>query len=292
MSALRAFWGLAASVTGRVARHAQMARASQFAYVAFVAAIPFAFVLISIIGLVASPTSYSTLVDRLRGTVPDELADFLDTILQSASASAGQSILFLVIGLLAGVWLAGNVAGSLTDGLDDAFERPHRPWLQGKARALALAVVTALVFVVSTILAVFGPGVLEWAFREVGAPRSTQVLIQFAPFLVGAAIFWGYLVLLYRFAPNNHEASTRDALWGAVVGVVGWLVVANLFRLYVDNFGSYNRVYGSLGAVVLFLVFLYLTGLVILIGGETSAELGERQADEAPARPALPPAFP
>ena len=109
---------------------------------------------------------------------------------------------------------------------------------------------------------------------------------------VGAAIFWGYLVLLYRYAPNSHEASTRDALWGAVVGVVGWLVVANLFRLYVDNFGSYNRVYGSLGAVVLFLVFLYLTGLVILIGGETSAELGERQADEAPARQALPPAFP
>jgi membrane protein len=68
--------------------------------------------------------------------------------------------------------------------------------------------------------------------------------------------------------------------------------VANLFRLYVDNFGSYNRVYGSLGAVVLFLVFLYLTGLVILIGGETTAQLaeGERERTEAP-QP-LPPAFP
>jgi membrane protein len=267
-----------------------MARASQFAYVTFVASIPFAFVLISVIGLVASPASYSTLVDNLRGTIPDQLADFLDTLLQSASANAGQSIVFLALGLLTGVWLAGNVAGSLTDGLDDAFERPHRPWLQGKARALLLAVVTALVFVLSTILAVFGPGVLEWSFREVGAPRSTQVLIQFAPFLVGAAIFWGYLVLLYRFAPNNHEASTRTALWGALVGVIGWLVVANLFRLYVDNFGSYNRVYGSLGAVVLFLVFLYLTGLTILIGGETAAELGEEEG--APARAALPQAFP
>lgn len=290
MSLLRSFWGLAAAVTGRVARHAQMARASQFAYVTFVAAIPFAIVLISVIGLVASPASYSTLVDNLRGTIPDQLADFLDTILQSASATTGQSIFFLAFGLIAGIWLAGNVAGSLTDGLDDAFERPHRPWLRGKLRALILAVVTALVFVLSTILAVFGPGVLEWAFREVGAPRSTQVLIQFAPYLVGAAIFWGYLVLLYRFAPNNHEASTRNALWGALVGVIGWLVVANLFRLYVDNFGSYNRVYGSLGVVVLFLVFLYLTGLIILIGGETAAELGEHE--EAPARPALPPAFP
>jgi membrane protein len=290
VSALRAFWGLASSVTGRVARHGQMARASQFAYVTFVASIPFAFVLISVIGLVASPASYSTLVDNLRGTIPDQLADFLDTLLQSASANAGQSIVFLALGLLTGVWLAGNVAGSLTDGLDDAFERPHRPWLQGKARALLLAVVTALVFVLSTILAVFGPGVLEWSFREVGAPRSTQVLIQFAPFLVGAAIFWGYLVLLYRFAPNNHEASTRTALWGALVGVIGWLVAANLFRLYVDNFGSYNRVYGSLGAVVLFLVFLYLTGLTILIGGETAAELGEEEG--APARAALPQAFP
>jgi uncharacterized BrkB/YihY/UPF0761 family membrane protein len=82
-------WRLTAAVAGRVARHSQMARASQFAYVSFVASIPFAFVLISVIGLVASPQSYSTLVDNTRGTVPDQLADFLDGLLQAASSSAG-----------------------------------------------------------------------------------------------------------------------------------------------------------------------------------------------------------
>jgi membrane protein len=291
MGVLHGLWGLATSVTGRVARHGQMARASQFAYVAFVAAIPFAFVLIAIIGLVASPSSYSTLIDNARGTIPDELADFLDTLLQAASSSAGQSIVFLALGLLAGIWLAGNVAGSLTDGLDDAFERPHRPWLHGKARAIILAIITAFVFVLTTILAVLGPAVMQWVLEHVGAPRATQVLIQFTVGIVGAAIFWGFLVLLYRYAPNDHQATTRDAMLGALVGLVGWLAVANLFRLYVDNFGSYNRVYGSLGAVVIFLVFLYLTGLTILIGGETSAELTERE-DPAPAREPLPPAFP
>ncbi len=288
---LHGLWGLATSVTGRVARHGQMARASQFAYVAFVAAIPFAFVLIAIIGLVASPSSYSTLIDNARGTIPEELANFLDTLLQGASSNAGQSIVFLVLGLLAGIWLAGNVVGSLTDGLDDAFERPHRPWLHGKARAITLAILTAFVFVLTTILAVLGPAVMRWVLEHVGAPTTAQVLIQFVVGIVGAALFWGFLVLLYRYAPNDHQVTTRDAMLGALVGLVGWLMVANLFRLYVDNFGSYNRVYGSLGAVVMFLVFLYLTGFTILIGGETSAELTDRE-DPAPARQPLPPAFP
>lgn len=268
------------AVTDRVARHAQMARASQFAYVAFLASIPFAFVLISIIGLVASPSAYSSLINRARGTIPDQLADFLDDLLQAASSSTGQSIAFLVLGLLIGLWLAGNVAGSITDGLDDAFERPHRPWLRGKARAILTAIITALVFVVATLLSVIGPPVLQWVVEQVGAGQATQVLVQVGVALAGAAIFWGFLVLLYRYAPNDAAASMRHALQGAVVGVIGWIIVASLFRLYVDNFGSYNRVYGSLGAVVIFLVFLYLTGLVILIGGETSAELAER--DHAP----------
>jgi uncharacterized BrkB/YihY/UPF0761 family membrane protein len=137
----------------------------------------------------------------------------------------------IVLGLLAGIWLAGNVAGSLTDGLDDAFERPHRPWLHGKARAIILAIITAFVFVLTTILAVLGPAVMQWVLEHVGAPRATQVLIQFVVGIVGAAIFWGFLMLLYRYAPNDHQATTRDAMLGALVGLVGWLAVANLFRL-------------------------------------------------------------
>jgi len=90
-------------------------------------------------------------------------------------------------------------------------------------------------------------------------------------------------VLLYRYGPNDSTAHTRHAVPGAVVGVIGWIIVASLFRLYVDNFGSYNRVYGSLGAVVIFLVFLYLTGLVILIGGEASAQLAADEDDGDPA---------
>lgn len=292
MSALASLWDLTKRVTGRVARHAQMARASQFAYVAFVASIPFAFVLISVIGLVASPTSYSALIDNARGTIPDELANFLDSLLRSASSSASQSIVFLVLGVLGGIWLAGNVAGSLTDGLDDAFERPHRAWLHGKVRALVAAVITAVVFVVATLLSVLGPAVLTWVLEQVGAPTSAQVFTQLGVGLAGAAIFFGFLVLLYRYAPNRRTVPARNALLGALVGVIGWIVVANLFRLYVDNFGSYNRVYGSLGAVVLYLVFLYLTGLVILIGGETSAELMEEERERARTAQPLPPAFP
>ncbi len=285
------FWSLVTAVTARVARHGQMARASQFAYVAFLASIPFIFVLVAILGLVASPDDYTSLVNRARGTIPAQLADFLDGLLRSASQSTSQSAIFLVLGLITGLWLAGNVTGSLTDGLDDALERPHRPWVRGKARALGLAAITALVFVLTTVLAVLGPAVVHWMLVQVDASAFDKVATQVVVGLVSALVFWAYLVMLYRYAPNHQSLPWRPPVLGALVGVVGWLIVVNAFRVYVDNFGSYNRVYGSLGVVVIFLVFLYLTGLTILIGGETSAELHARRArDEAP-QP-LAPAFP
>ena len=290
-NAFRRVWSLTVAVTARVARHGQMARASQFAYVSFLASIPFVFVLVSVLGLVATPGDYAELINRARGTIPDQLADFLDGLLKSASASTSQSALFLGIGLIAGLWLAGNVTGSMTDGLDDALQRPHRPWVKGKTRALALAAITALVFALTTVMAVLGPAVIRWAFDQVNASGFSQVATQLLVGLVSALIFWAYLVMLYRFAPNDDGLRWRSSVLGALVGVVGWLIVANLFRLYVDHIGSYNRVYGSLGVVVIFLVFLYLTGLTVLIGGETSAELHDRSlADRTPDPVA--PAFP
>jgi len=290
-SAFRRVWSLTVAVTGRVARHGQMARASQFAYVAFLAFIPFVFVLVSVLGLVATPDDYRELVSRARGTIPDQLANFLDGLLKSASASTSQSAIFLGIGLIAGLWLAGNVTGSITDGLDDALERPHRPWVKGKLRALTLAAITAVVLAITSVLAVLGPAVTRWAFDQVNASRFSEVATQLLVSLVAAVIFWLYLVVLYRFAPNDDGLRWRSAVLGGLVGVVGWLIVANLFRLYVDHIGSYNRVYGSLGVVVIFLVFLYLTGLTVLIGGETSAELHDRRAADR-ARDPVGPAFP
>ncbi len=284
-------WRLAKVVMGRVARHGQMARASQFAYVTFLASIPFVFVLVSVLGLVATPSDYTQLINRARGTIPDQLANFLDGLLQSASASTSQSTIFLVLGLLIGLWLAGNVTGSLTDGLDNALERPHRPWVKGKARALGIAAITGLVFSLTTVMAVLGPSVVRWTFDHVNASGFSRLATELVVAVASAAIFWGYLVMLYRHAPNGDRLRWRGAVLGALVGVGGWLVVVNAFRVYVDNFGSYNRVYGSLGAVVIFLVFLYLTGLTILIGGETSAELHARRTAERPQEP-VPPAFP
>lgn len=275
---LRSMWGLTTAVTECVVRHGQTARASQFAYNSFLASIPFLFVLVSVLGLVASPAAYRSLIDRLRGTIPGELADFLDSLLRSASSSTSQAGIFLVLGLVFGLYLAGNVAGCITDGLDDALERSHRRWIRGKAVAIGLAGITALVFVLTTVLAVFGPPVLQWTLDNVGASGVSRMVAQYSVAALGALIFYSYLVLLYRYAPNESSLHWRHVLPGALVGMVGWFIVANMFRLYVDNLGSYNRVYGSLGVVVVFLVFLFLTGLTILVGGEVTAELRRRDS--------------
>lgn len=280
--ALRAMWEIVVAVTARVVRHGQTARASQFAYNAFLASIPFLFVLVSVLGLVASPAAYTSIIDRLRGTIPGELANFLDSLLRAASSSTSQAGIFLFLGLVSGLYLAGNVTGCITDGLDDALESSHRPWIRGKVRAIGLAGITALVFVLTTGLAVLGPPVLKWILDHAGASAASHLVVQYSVAVLGALIFYSYLVLLYRYAPNQSSLRRRHVLRGGLVGVAGWFIVANLFRLYVDHLGSYNRVYGSLGVVVVFLVFLFLTGLTILIGGEVTAELRRRDDDAAP----------
>jgi len=141
-----------------------------------------------------------------------------------------------------------------------------------------VAGITALVFVLTTVLAVFGPPVLQWALDNVGASGVSRMAAQYSVAALGALIFYSYLFLLYRYAPNESPLHRRHVLPGALVGVVGWFIVANMFRLYVDHLGSYNRVYGSLGVVVVFLVFLFLTGLTILVGGEVTAELRRRDS--------------
>ena len=108
--------------------------------------------------------------------------------------------------------------------------------------------------------------------------------------LAGLVVFAAFLLMCYRYLPNLGRLRFRHVAWGTVIAGTGWLAATRLFRLYVDNFGSYNKVYGSLGAVVVYLVFLYITGLVLLIGGEANAELRERGMHPAPreaeARPA------
>jgi membrane protein len=183
-----------------------------------------------------------------------------------------------------GLYLASNALGALMTGLDQAYGTAHRSWVRGKVVAVGFAAVASVLAAATALTLLAGPRVLQELLRFMGADESAgRVAARSVAWFAIAAIVL-FVVLLYRFAPNV-RCRLGAILPGAVVAAAGWVGAIRLFRLYVDNFGSYDRVYGSLGAVVVYLTFLYLTGLVLFIGAELNGELAGRRAD-SPRAPA------
>jgi membrane protein len=271
----RWLWELVRAVFRRVFAHGVTSQASLFAYNAFLATIPFLFVLVAITGLVASPATYTRVIAGYGDAIPDDLRRLLLSSLRQATHGSN-TLFFLVLGIVGGLYLASNAIGALMNGLDQAYGAAHRPWLRGKLVALGFAAAASILAAAGALALLAGPRVLEALLRLMGVSES-------AGRIAGQSISWFTLaglllfaILLYRFGPNV-RCPLSAVLPGALVAAAGWIGAIWLFRLYVDNFGSYDKIYGSLGAVVVYLTFLYLSGLMLFIGGEINGELAERR---------------
>lgn len=253
--------------------------ASQFAYNAFLATVPFLFVLVSIIGLVADPDAFDEfLAPDANNAIPVELRDLLHRSLLSATRNTGQAALFLVIGLIGALYVSANVMGALVGGLDRIRGVPHRPWASGKGLALVFVLATSVLVVATTLALIGGSRLVEAVAEELfgkGAPNVAGRVL----YMIGTLSLLLFTVAVYHYGPNAPRRRLVAALPGAVVGVGMWLGVTQLFALYIANFDSYRTVYGVLGTYAIYLIFLFLTCLALLIGAETNEQIyGMREA--------------
>jgi membrane protein len=279
--------------------------ASQFAYNAFLATVPFLFVLVSLIGLVAEPDTFdSFLADDADNAIPPELRDVLRTALAQATANTGQAAAFLALGLIGAIYVSANVMGALVGGLDRARGVPHRRWLRGKLVAAALALGTSVLVVATTLALIGGSRLVDAIAQEVfgrGAPNVASDLL----YLIGASSLLIFTVTCFHLGPNAPRRRFIADVPGAVVSVVLWLGASRLFALYIENFDSYKTVYGALAGAAIYLIFLFLTCVALLIGAEVNEQMArmrartrelraaaeraaaERAAREAPPRPTV-----
>jgi membrane protein len=247
--------------------------ASQFSYNAFLATVPFMFVLVSIIGLVAEPDTFDEfLSDDADNAIPIELRQILRSALTSATANTGQAVLFLAIGLLTALYVSANVIGSLVGGLDRARGVPHRPWARGKLTALIIAIATSVLVVATTLALVGGSRLVESVAEELFGRGAPNVAGRFL-YLIGTASLLIFTLAVYHFGPNAPRRRIIHDLPGAVVGVGLWLGVTRLFAIYIENFDSYKTVYGALAGAAIYLIFLFLTCVALLIGAEVNEQM-------------------
>ena len=256
-------------------------RAAELAYYFLLALFPFLIFLTSIIGLAlgSGTGTRQTLFDYLARVMPPSAYQLIsNTMTEVSASSSGGKISF---GILAALWAASNGLTAITTSLNTAYDvKETRPWWKQRLTAIGLTIALSVFIISALVLVVAGGWIADWLAATFGFGSTFSLawkIIQW-PVVLACMIF--AFALIYYFAPDLHDQKWTWLTPGSAIGVVLWLLVSIAFRLYLQFFDSYSATYGSLGAVIILMLWLYLTGAAVLIGGEINSEIEHAAAQQ------------
>ena len=235
--------------------------------------------MVSVYGLVADPEQVSQQVEDISSALPEGAQDLVTEQLEGIVSSSGSGIGFaLAAGVLASLWTASSGVKHLITAINAAFDEPEgRGFLKLRGLALLLTL-GALVFGVVAVGVITGlPAVLSAV--DLGQAAETAITIATYPLL--AVVFGIALSILYRYSPDRERAQWRWVSVGAVVATVVWIAASIGFTVYVSNFGSYGETYGSIGAVIVLMLWLVITAFAIILGAEVDSETEAQTARDS-----------
>jgi membrane protein len=248
--------------------------AAALTYYAVLSIFPALLALVSIVGLVGDPVTITKVLTDIVGSIgPKSAVDALKGPIQGVTKSGGTAGILLIVGIAAALWTASGYVGAFIRASNVIYEvEEGRSFI--KLRPLQMLVTLILVLLLALVLlAVVLTGPIAGAVGAAVGLGSTVVTIwNIAKWPVLFLVVVLMFAVLYYSAPNAKLRGLKSILPGAALAVVVWLVASAAFAFYVANFGSYNKTYGSLGAIIIFLVWLWLTNVAILLGAELNAE--------------------
>ena len=255
--------------------------AQALAYALFLAIPATLLVVLGVFSLVADAGTIESLIDRARAVMPDQAAGLLRDSLRRTSESTSSGIAMTVIGLALAVWTTTSAATTLMKGITVTYDRKDGRNFVRK-RLVALAIVIALVVGAALVvgLLVLGPHLERWIGEAAGLPTLTAWLwwgLQW-PILIGGLLI-AFSVVLY-LGPDVDERGWKMITPGAVTALVIWLIASGGLAFYSAHFGSYEKTWGTLSAVVVTLLWLWLTSAALLFGAEVDAETRRLAAAE------------
>jgi len=272
--AARPWSDIVARVYGRITEARLFLVAAGVTFYALLAIFPAIVALISIYGLFADPSSIASQFDAASGFLPDGALDILREQMERIAQARGTLGFAFLIGLLVSLWSANGGMKALFDALNIVDgEKENRSFIWLNIVSLSFTV-GAIVFLILTVALV---AVVPLMLNYLGLENATQWLFTVArwPFLLmGIAVA---LAMIYRYGPSRGEPKWRWVTWGSAFAAVSWIVLSLLFSWYAANFASYNRTYGSLGAVIAFMTWMWLSATTVLVGAAIDAET-ERSA--------------
>src|SRR3954470_21979126 len=255
--------------------------AAALTYFGVLAIFPMLLAFVSILGVIG-PSATQPLLDNLSSVAPGPAKDILTNSLTSLQSNQGGSTIALVIGLAIAIWSASGYIGAFMDAANNVWDVPEgRPiWKKIPVR-LGVTVVLLIMLTITAMAVVFTGPLAERPGNFIGLCStfvSVWGIVKW-PILIVLVSFM--ISLLYWACPNVKQPGFPWISPGGLLAVVLWLIASVLFAFYVGNFGSYNKTYGSLGGVIVFLVWLWITKIIILLGAAFNFEMERSRAIHA-----------
>jgi len=256
-------------------------RAAELSYYFLLALFPFLIFLTSIIGfMLGSGTgTRHTLFNYLARVMPPSAFALIDSTMWEVSSSSGGGK--LSFGLLAALWAASNGLSAITTSLNTAYNvKESRPWWKQRLTAIGLTMALSIFIILALVLVVAGGHIADWLAAAYGFGATFPLIWKILQWPAVLASIILAFALIYYFAPDLREQEWKWLTPGAAIGVALWLLVSVAFRVYLHFFDSYSKTYGSLGAVIILMLWLYFTGAAVLIGGEVNSEIENAAAQQ------------
>ncbi|MGB9183578.1 MAG: YihY/virulence factor BrkB family protein [Solirubrobacteraceae bacterium] len=266
--------------------------AAALTYYGVLAIFPMIIVIVSVLGLIGNSAT-QPLITNLGKLAPGPAQQILSSAIHNVSSGRGTAGVLFIVGLLGSLWSASGYVGAFMRASNIVWDiEEGRPVWKTIPIRLAVTLVTVVLLTVSALAVVFTGSLASQAGQVLGLGSSAVTVFDIVKWPIMLLVVSVILAVLYYAGPNVKQPGMRWVSPGSVLAVLLWLVVSAAFALYVASFSSYNKTYGALGGVVAFLVWLWLTNVVILLGAEFNAELERGRQIQAGHPPDLEPYLP
>ncbi|HZZ84308.1 MAG TPA: YihY/virulence factor BrkB family protein [Anaeromyxobacteraceae bacterium] len=259
------------AVKGEVSRNQITDVAGAVTYSGILALFPFVLFLLSLASLIISPQQAEQLVGSLAGVAPAEVTKLLGDRIRSIASSP--SVGLLSVGAVTALWAASGGVTALMHALNTVYGvTEQRPFWKARGLALLMTLVSGLLALVAALVAIVTPPIAA----AIGGPLGTALVWARLP-VAGLIMMFLWAVLYY--ALPDVEQDFKFITPGSVVGVVLWVIASWGFSLYVSHFGSYEATYGSVGGIIVLLLWMWISTLVMLLGAQANAVIEHRSEE-------------
>jgi membrane protein len=252
--------------------------AAALTYYGVMAIFPALLVLVSVLGLIGTSAT-QPLIDNINEVAPGPAKDIFTNAIRNIEDSQGAAGVFFVIGLLGALWSASGYIGAFMRAANVIYDvEEGRPMWKTLPMRVGLTVLLMLMTAVTAVGVTISGGLARQVGKTIGVGGTAVDVWNIAKWPVLLTIVCLMFAILYWAAPNVRQPGFKWITPGGALAVIGWVLASLAFAFYVANFGSYNKTYGALAGPIVFLVWLWISNVVILLGAELNAELERGRA--------------